>query len=1184
MSLNFPNSPAIGDIYDAGAAKWRWTGAAWARVGSTFPEATLEDFGAVGDGVTDDSAALLAASLSGLPVVPGTVGATYLIGTSITTTNASGTIIDLTGCEVIEGPNTKPGWQFVGCADVYVIGGRSGKWTGNRDTAGAWKSHATTGGITDGDGTGSAAATYTGVNTITVNLLGTGHVKKGSRLSYIVSNVTYSYIVQADVAIVAGTATGIVLDRVLDVPLPSGRTVYINWYNRHMVLASAATAGATSLVLECGDVTSADGAPMMLAGDQFWLHGDYNNIDNIDFSHVFEVAANASFTGSSPAKTVTVQLTAPIPANIPRGTMISSIMDHRNNRYVPILFWDCTRCGVIGMNLSKARLHGFTANAVINAPWLGLRPSLYGSSDMVFADNTDDSTTGAGAAIVGVWAEKVTAKNNRLTYALGSSRRGISFERSSLGEITGNMQVGGQKAVSLNGECTDMSIHHNEAKGVQVAIAQLNSCSRVTIESNTIKCDPSVSLTGIVVFAGLAGEEEEGSASSLRTNFTQVLDNTISGGTLLTNANYGSHIQIAPIGFNAATREEDYPREVVVRGNTSIGAGRNGIRAIYIDACTIDGNKVYQPGYEGIYLQATGGANNRLLKPSITDAGRTSDSPAVRIVGGTDWEIDDITALVDTGTGQTTDLVVESGATVSKMRSGRAALTVTPEFGGAVQDGVTDDLAAYEAAYAGAPANARFVIDRPSHLSGAVDTDGKNLLIETTNRIAWPSQTDLEYAMPGITGQSIALVADKVTHKQNTVAASGGTQLISQRILASSSSPASYEWDLIRLQMIHEDPSTGTGNGGSGTAINRDGVAFGVRTIIPATNTTGRAWVANLYGKVEGEGRMCVLEVDVDNEGGSVVTGFSASFLKQGIHIVSKGNVVGSGIQINDGGGQGFVHGYTVRTGAINATYGEDAFLYEGLWKVTKDGYTLSADGTAANPGISFYSDPDTGFTRPAANTIGISIGGAEWGRISSGGNLYIGDTGGINGLSVGTVVVKRAAGGNPSFAAFRASADSAAPSLFLVKSRGTTVTDYTIVSASDELGRIAFRGAEGTTTVLSAAITSVAEGTPAAGDVRAGVRLLTGSGAGTVGEALRADINQNVSIGGVAPVARLHVNGAIKYAGFTVATLPSVGVIGAGGTAYVSDSSVTTFRSTVAGGGSSKVMAFCDGTNWIVH
>jgi len=50
-----------------------------------------------------------------------------------------------------------------------------------------------------------------------------------------------------------------------------------------------------------------------------------------------------------------------------------------------------------------------------------------------------------------------------------------------------------------------------------------------------------------------------------------------------------------------------------------------------------------------------------------------------------------------------------------------------------------------------------------------------------------------------------------------------------------------------------------------------------------------------------------------------------------------------------------------------------------------------------------------------------------------------------------------------------------------------------------------------------------------------------------------------------------------------TVATLPSASVAGTGSRAFVTDSSVSTFGTTVAGGGSTKVPVYSDGTNWKV-
>ena len=58
---------------------------------------------------------------------------------------------------------------------------------------------------------------------------------------------------------------------------------------------------------------------------------------------------------------------------------------------------------------------------------------------------------------------------------------------------------------------------------------------------------------------------------------------------------------------------------------------------------------------------------------------------------------------------------------------------------------------------------------------------------------------------------------------------------------------------------------------------------------------------------------------------------------------------------------------------------------------------------------------------------------------------------------------------------------------------------------------------------------------------------------------------------------------GTLSVGTFTVSTLPSASA-NAGREAQVTDSSVTTYRNTVAGGGANRVKVFSDGTNWLVN
>jgi hypothetical protein len=49
----------------------------------------------------------------------------------------------------------------------------------------------------------------------------------------------------------------------------------------------------------------------------------------------------------------------------------------------------------------------------------------------------------------------------------------------------------------------------------------------------------------------------------------------------------------------------------------------------------------------------------------------------------------------------------------------------------------------------------------------------------------------------------------------------------------------------------------------------------------------------------------------------------------------------------------------------------------------------------------------------------------------------------------------------------------------------------------------------------------------------------------------------------------------------YTVATLPSAATAGVGARSFVSNATVTTFASIVAGGGANQVPVYSDGTNW---
>jgi hypothetical protein len=77
----------------------------------------------------------------------------------------------------------------------------------------------------------------------------------------------------------------------------------------------------------------------------------------------------------------------------------------------------------------------------------------------------------------------------------------------------------------------------------------------------------------------------------------------------------------------------------------------------------------------------------------------------------------------------------------------------------------------------------------------------------------------------------------------------------------------------------------------------------------------------------------------------------------------------------------------------------------------------------------------------------------------------------------------------------------------------------------------------------------------------------------------LRVDDSGNV-------IAKNAVQGAYVQlsVGYTVATLPTCNSGSRGGLAYVSDANAPAWNATLSGGGSTVVLAFCNGSTWTAH
>lgn len=183
----------------------------------------------------------------------------------------------------------------------------------------------------------------------------------------------------------------------------------------------------------------------------------------------------------------------------------------------------------------------------------------------------------------------------------------------------------------------------------------------------------------------------------------------------------------------------------------------------------------------------------------------------------------------------------------------------------------------------------------------------------------------------------------------------------------------------------------------------------------------------------------------------------------------------------------------------------------------TFTGAVLFPDGTEATPSISFSSDPDCGFYRATTDTVGFSVNGVEVGRFNTSG-VYIGATTGVTGIGNLALNIAGNSYGKGSAVISRFDNTASGGAIYLTKSRGVTVGDYTAVQAADTLGLLGFGGSEGTTTYANTTISArAAEAwTPTA---RGTLLSFATTAAGTTTSTERLRISDKGVVGiGVAP------------------------------------------------------------------
>ena len=169
--------------------------------------------------------------------------------------------------------------------------------------------------------------------------------------------------------------------------------------------------------------------------------------------------------------------------------------------------------------------------------------------------------------------------------------------------------------------------------------------------------------------------------------------------------------------------------------------------------------------------------------------------------------------------------------------------------------------------------------------------------------------------------------------------------------------------------------------------------------------------------------------------------------------------------------------------------------------------------------------DTNTAIRFPAADTITAETGGSERLRIDSSGRLLIGQTSADADLGSQLQV----AGSSYAAAGIlqaRTSANQYGPALDFLKSRNATWGSHTIVQDGDDLGRIYFRGDDGSDYGnAGAAIFGEVDGTPGSDDMPGRLTFYTSAdGSVSLSERLRITSAGRVGINETSPDNMLHV------------------------------------------------------------
>ena len=205
-------------------------------------------------------------------------------------------------------------------------------------------------------------------------------------------------------------------------------------------------------------------------------------------------------------------------------------------------------------------------------------------------------------------------------------------------------------------------------------------------------------------------------------------------------------------------------------------------------------------------------------------------------------------------------------------------------------------------------------------------------------------------------------------------------------------------------------------------------------------------------------------------------------------------------------------------------------------------------DGSAGTPALQ-GSDTNTGIYSPGANQVAVATNGAQRITVDASGRLLVGTSSSDSQFDSNVQIT---AAGVSTTLLSRYSNNTAGPTLFLAKSRGSSIGTKTVVQNGDESGKIEFRASDGANHFSTARIETYVDGTPGTNDMPG--RLVfstTASGASAPTERMRIQARGQSDFYGNSNVVSARSSSAASNTYFLFTGMHSATGVGNGTTSF---------------------------------